>query len=73
MKYSIIVSSKGEDYGISPELHRTVSNGSKMVVNENELRLIDPDIDTAASLLGGVVMSQCEVINELNRIKSRNE
>ena len=52
-----------------PHLHRLTDNGEKMVVNENELRLVNPDIDLAAATLGGVVMTQGEVINELNKYK----
>ena len=69
MLYSIILTELGEKHGLHPHLHRLTANGEKMVVNENELRLVNPDIELAASTLGGVVMTQGEIINELNKYK----
>lgn len=63
MRYSIIDAKKGEDYGFLPVLHQTTANGTKMVVNENELLRINSDISIAADLLGGTVMSEAEVLN----------
>lgn len=69
MLYSIILTELGEKRGLQPHLHRLTANGDKMVVNENELRLVNTDIELAAATLGGVVMTQGEVINELNKNK----
>ena len=69
MLYSIIITELGEKHGLKPHLHRLTANGEKMVVNENELRLVNPDIELAATTLGGVVMTQCDVINELKKDK----
>lgn len=69
MLYSIILTELGEKSGLKPHLHRLTANGEKMVVNENELRLVNPDIELAASTLGGVVMTQVDVINELKKDK----
>lgn len=69
MRYSIIYTKLGEKYGLLPRLHKLTSNGEKMVVNENELLLIDGDIEKAASILGGAVMSHAETINELKKNK----
>ena len=69
MLYSIILTELGEKSGLLPHLHRLTANGEKMVVNENELRLVNPDIDLAAATLGGVVMTQGDVINELKNDK----
>ena len=69
MLYSIINTKSGEKKGLLPHLHRLVDDGQKMVVNENELRLVNPDIELAASTLGGVVMTQGDVINELKKDK----
>ena len=69
MLYSIILTELGEKHGLKPHLHRLTANGEKMVVNENELRLVNPDIELAASTLGGVVMTQGDVINELKKDK----
>ena len=69
MLYSIILTELGEKHGLKPHLHRLTANGEKMVVNENELRLVNPDIELAATTLGGVVMTQGEVINELKKDK----
>ena len=69
MRYSIIETKLGEKYGLLPHLHKLTSNGEKMVVNENELQLIEGDIEKAASILGGAVMSHAETINELKKNK----
>ena len=69
MLYSIILTELGENRGLKPHLHRLTANGEKMVVNENELRLVNEDIELAAATLGGVVMTQGEVINELKKDK----
>ena len=69
MLYSIILTELGEKHGLKPNLHRLTANGEKMVVNENELRLVNEDIELSAAMLGGVVMTQGEVINELNKNK----
>lgn len=69
MLYSIIDTKKGEQYQLLPHLHQTVLNGDKMVVNENELRLVNSDIETAAAVLGGTVMTLWETKNEINRLK----
>lgn len=69
MLYSIILTELGEKHGLKPHLHRLTANGEKMVVNENELRLVNPDIELAATTLGGVVMTHGEVINELKKDK----
>lgn len=65
MLYAIIDRFKGEKHGIDSRLHRLCSNGRKMVVNENELRLIDEDINAAAELLGGSVTSEMDVLQTL--------
>lgn len=69
MLYSIIYTELGRQHGLRPDLHQTTANGTKMVVNENELRLVNSDIDKAAQLLGGEVMTQGEVVNELKKNK----
>ena len=69
MLYSIILTELGEKHGLKPHLHRLTANGEKMVVNENELRLVNEDIELAATTLGGVVMTQGDVINELKKDK----
>ena len=69
MLYSIILTELGEKHGLKPHLHRLTAYGEKMVVNENELRLVNPDIELAASTIGGVVMTQGDVINELKKDK----
>ena len=69
MLYSIINTKSGEQKGLLPHLHRLVDDGQKMVVNENELRLVNEDIELTAAMLGGVVMTYGEVINELKKYK----
>lgn len=69
MLYSIIDTKKGEAHGIVPRLHILCDKGAKMIVNENELRALNPDIEAAADLLGGTVMTEGEIINEQNKLK----
>ena len=68
MLYSIIDKKLGKKYGLLPHLHQLTANGTQMVVNENELRLIDSDINAAAAMLGGRVMDEGETFNELKKI-----
>ena len=53
MLYSIINTKKGEEQGFLALSHRTLSKGNKMIVNENELRLVDEDLSEAVKKLGG--------------------
>ena len=53
MLYSIINTKKGEEQGFLAISHRTLSKGNKMIVNENELRLVDEDLMEAVKKLGG--------------------
>ena len=53
MLYAIINTKKGEEQGFLALSHRTLSKGKKMIVNENELRLVDEDIIEAVKKLGG--------------------
>ena len=69
MLYSIIDTKKGEAHGIVPRLHILCDKGRKMIVNENELRALNPDIEAAADLLGGTVMTEGEIINETKKLK----
>lgn len=53
MLYSIINTKKGEEQGFLALSHKTLSEGKKMIVNENELRLVDKDLSEAVKKLGG--------------------
>ena len=53
MLYAIINTKKGEEQGFLALSHRTLSEGKKMIVNENELRLVDKDLSEAVKKLGG--------------------
>ena len=53
MLYSIINTKKGEEQGFLALSHRTLSNGKKMIVNENELKMVDEDLMRAVKKLGG--------------------
>lgn len=68
MIYAIIDTAAAEKAGFKAIAHRTV--GDKMIVNENELRIVNGDIEEAARKLGGVTMSYDELMNEIN---TRNE
>lgn len=67
MRYSIIDKKLGEKQGFNPEHHRLL--GERMVVNENELRKVDGNIEEAARLLGGVLLTQAEVTNEIKKYR----
>ena len=67
MRYSIIDKKLGEKQGFNPEHHRLL--GERMVVNENELRKVDGNIEEAARLLGGVLRTQAEVTNEIKKFR----
>ena len=53
MLYAIINTKKGEEQGFLALSHRTLSKGKKMIVNENELRLVDEDLSESVKKLGG--------------------
>ena len=53
MLYAIINIKKGEEEGFLKLSHRLLSNGKKMIVNENELRLVDEDLSESVKKLGG--------------------
>lgn len=53
MLYAIINTKKGEEQGFLALLHRMLSEGNQMIVNENELRLVDKDLSEAVKKLGG--------------------
>lgn len=67
MKYSIIDTDKGMGCGLNPKHHVLSPDGKKMVVNENELRPINMDIEKAAHELGGRILLPGEVENELKK------
>ncbi len=69
MLYSIIDTQKGEIAGFSPVAHVLIQNGEKMIVNENELRMIDDNIEYAAQTLGGEILTLAEVKNIKNKTK----
>ncbi len=72
MLYSIIDTKKGEAYGIVPRLHILCDKGTKMIVNENELRKINANIEYAAEILGGTLMTEGEIINEQKKLKQKD-
>ena len=53
MLYAIINTKKGEEQGFLKLSHRLLSNGKKMIVNENELRLVDENLSESVKKLGG--------------------
>ena len=70
MLYSIIDTKKGEEQGFLTLSHRTLSNGKKMIVNENELRLVDEDIIEAVKKLGGTeLLTNSELHNTIKNSK----
>ena len=53
MLYAIINTKKGEEQGFLKLSHRLLSNGKKMIVNENELRLVGENLSESVKKLGG--------------------
>lgn len=70
MLYSIINTKKGEEQGFLALSHRTLSKGNKMIVNENELRIVDEDIMEAVNKLGGTeLLTNSELHNIIKASK----
>ena len=70
MLYAIINTKKGEEQGFISLSHRTLSEGEKMIVNENELRLVDEDIIEAVKKLGGTeLLTNSELHNIIKNSK----
>ena len=70
MLYSIINTKKGEEQGFLTLSHRTLSNGKKMIVNENELKMVDEDLMKAVKKLGGTeLLTNSELKNIIRTIK----
>ena len=69
MKYAIIDTAAGRAKGINPAHHLLFADGSKMMVNENELRLVSADIDEAARAMGGEVITHEQAITQLKKLK----
>ncbi len=67
MLYSIISTKKGEDAGFKTVTHRLLKGGKRMIVNENELRLIGNDIEEVAKSLDGKLLTHAEVMNEIKQ------
>lgn len=74
MLYAIIDTRKGESAGLRAVTHCLLQGGSRMIVNENELRWIGgEDIAAEAALLGGVLMTLDEVKEAQRREKERDK
>ena len=69
MKYAIIDTATGRAKGINPAHHLLFADASKMMVNENELRLVSADIDEAARAMGGEVITHEQAITKLKILR----
>ena len=70
MLYAIINTKKGEEQGFLAISHKTLSNGKKMIVNENELKIVNEDIMKAVNKLGGTeLLTNSELHNIINTSK----
>ena len=70
MLYAIINTKKGEEQGFLKLSHRLLSEGSKMIVNENELRLVDEDLMKSVKKLGGTeLLTNSELHNIIKASK----
>ena len=70
MLYAIIDTKKGEGQGFLKLSHRLLSNGKKMIVNENELRLVDENLSESVKKLGGEKLLTNRELHDI--IKSSN-
>ena len=70
MLYAIINTKKGEEQGFLKLSHRMLSNGKKMIVNENELRLVDENLSESVKKLGGEKLLTNRELHDI--IKSSN-
>ena len=72
MLYAIINTKKGEEQGFLTLSHRTLSNGKKMIVNENELKMVDEDLMKAVKKLGGTeLLTNSELHNIIRTSKEK--
>lgn len=72
MLYSIINTKKGEEQGFLTLSHRTLSKGKKMIVNENELKMVDEDLMKAVKKLGGTeLLTNSELHNIIRTSKEK--
>lgn len=72
MLYSIINTKKGEEQGFLVLSHRTLSKGKKMIVNENELKMVDEDLMKAVKKLGGTeLLTNSELHNIIRTSKEK--
>ena len=69
MKYCLASKQKALEYGFIELSHVTIAD--KMVLNENELRLLGEDIEEAAKAVQGDLMSYSQVINYINESKQK--
>ena len=70
MLYAIINTKKGEEQGFLTLSHRTLSKGKKMIVNENELKMVDEDLMDAVKKLGGTeLLTNSELHNIIKASK----
>lgn len=70
MLYAIINTKKGEEQGFLTLSHRTLSKGKKMIVNENELKMVDEDLMEAVKKLGGTeLLTNSELHNIVKNSK----
>lgn len=69
MLYSAIDIEKAKKYKIELSHHLVLEGEGKVIVNENELRLVDDDINKAARILGGEVLTNGQIINYIKANK----
>ena len=70
MLYAIINTKKGEEQGFLTLSHRTLSKGKKMIVNENELKMVDENLMKAVKKLGGTeLLTNSELHNIIKASK----
>ena len=67
MRYTAGIAEKCLAYGVDPICHPLLDG--MMILSERELQLIDSDVEHAAELVGGTLMSDAEMQNYIRNKK----
>lgn len=67
MRYAIVKTELAVKMGFKPIAHRVSADGTQMVLNEQELRRVNKDIDIAARSLGGRAVRKDTALYRIRR------
>jgi hypothetical protein len=72
MKYCIGDLKICRDYGFRDDFHSVNEKKGKMVLNENELRRVDEDIEKAAKIVGGEILTLSQLEDKVKEWNDGN-